>query len=133
MLEILPYIAGQSLFALPMLLGLVLIGVRARGTARVLGLIGCLIMLFGHILGSIWSMALPWAMREFDLPTSALGIPSAILGLISAVGLVLVICAVVAGRSATTPVGGPPPPAPGQYGQPNPYPPTNQYGQPGPQ
>lgn len=126
MLQMLPYLAGQLLFAVPMLLGLVLIAVRARGTARVLGMIGCLIMLLGHILGSVWSMALPWAANQFDLPTSALGIPSAIIGLVSAVGLVLVICAVVAGRSTSTaPAGGP---RADQYGQPGQSP--NQGGQP---
>lgn len=130
--DILVFIAGQAVFALPMLLGLILIPIRTRGSARVLGLVGCLIMLIGHILTAVWSVAMPWASHELDIPISSLAGLSAVLGLVSAAGLVLVICAVVAGRTGSVPAGGqrPPAPAPGQYGQPNPYP--QNYGQPGP-
>ncbi|GAB3752077.1 hypothetical protein [Microlunatus parietis] len=133
--DILAFIAGQGVYALPMLLGLILIPLRTRGSARVLGLVGCLIMLIGHILNAVWSLAIPWASHELNVSISTLAGLSAVLGLVSAAGLVLVICAVVAGRSGGSPAEAQRPsvpPAPGQYGQPAPYSTTSQYGQPGP-
>jgi hypothetical protein len=93
-----PFILSQLLFGLPYLIGIVVIAAMARGAARVLGTIGCVILLIGHILNAVWSIMLPQIMRDFDLPVSMASIPSIIFAIVSALGMILVICAVVAGR-----------------------------------
>jgi hypothetical protein len=123
---LLPYILTQLLFGLPYLVGIIVIGAMARGSARVLGAIGCGVLLIGHVLNSVWSIMLPQIVQEFDLPLAMASIPSAIFAVVSGIGMILVICAVVAGRRKQA---GPQQQQPGypSYGQqPGPY-------QPGPQ
>lgn len=136
---LLPYVLTQLLFGLPYLIGIIVIAAMARGSARVLGTIGCGVLLIGHALSSVWSIMLPQIIQQFDLPIATASIPSALFAVVSGLGMILVICAVVAGRRKQpgrptgpppNPMQGPPQQQPGypsSYGQqPGPY-------QPGPQ
>lgn len=91
----------QLLFAVPLLVGVVLVGARTRGSARRLGVVGCVIMLVCRVLSSVWSWVLmPRLNRDFGYASLVLQVPSATIGLVSSAGLMLVIIAVVTGRSA---------------------------------
>lgn len=93
-------VVEQIVFAVPLLVGILLVGLKVRGPARRLGLIGCAIMLACRILGCIWSWVLvPQIGKEQGYATILTWGPGSIIGLISAAGLMLVIIAVAIGRS----------------------------------
>lgn len=131
----LPFILTQAVLALPALVGVILIAAKARGGVRALGVIGCLILLTTQIGSAVWTIMMPRVLAELGLSIAMASVPSAILSLLSAIGLFLLVIAVVAGRSKPRSAPGMPPrpagppPQPGQpgYGQPAPGQPG--YGQ----
>ncbi len=120
-MQIVPYIVFDVLFALPALLGMVVIGIMTRGAARVLGVIGCAVLLISQALSSVWSIMLPQLMSQLQLSMVMASLPLSIFRVVSAIGLILVISAVVAGRRKQPepqpfrPVGPPPAPPQGPY------------------
>ncbi|MFC7622422.1 hypothetical protein [Microlunatus sp. GCM10028923] len=92
------YFLFQGVFLLPALFGVILLAALARGAARVLGVIGCVVLLVSRIGSAVWTFLIPRFQYEFGYSLATLVIPSVAFNLISAAGLTLVVCAVVAGR-----------------------------------
>lgn len=122
----------QVVYAVPLVIGVILIGGRARGSARSLGVIGCVIMLVCAVLSIIWYwLLLPLVADNWGYSALQTMIPSAINGLVSTFGLVLVIMAVVAGRSSSA-LSTSLPPRPSGPSQPGPAPQQYPAAHPGP-
>src|SRR5690606_27024831 len=127
--DLLPQLLIDLVFALPSLIGVFVIGAMARGSARVLGVLGCVGLLIANLLGAVWTITFPFLVSELDAPVVVLGLGSAGIRLVSAVALILLICAVVVGRrkkQPAQPYGRQPQQAP--YGQQSPQG-QQQYGQ----
>ncbi|WP_152361131.1 hypothetical protein [Microlunatus speluncae] len=138
MSDMIPYALMQIAFGLPFLIGIVLIGAMTKGSARVLGMIGCFLLLIAHALTAVVSIMLPRIMAELSLSMAMASVPLAIMNVLGAIGMILVICAVVAGRRKQPqpqpfrPAGQQPMPPQGPYQPgPQPTPPQGPY-QPGP-
>jgi hypothetical protein len=101
------YVLIEAVSAAPLLLGAILIGVRVRGSARVLGVAGCVIMLISLALGVAKTLLYATIYHRLGASTANSPIPGTILGLIYTAGLTLAICAVVARRTGSEPATSP--------------------------
>ena len=107
------------------LLGLIFIGIRVHGRARALGIAGCAVLIGSTVLQTIWYMIAPRivdAAGDFTTMTAVYGVTGVIFSLVFAVGLALLIAAVLAGHSSAPGRPGPATaPYPYQQQPPNPY------------
>ncbi|NYI71341.1 hypothetical protein GGQ54_001901 [Naumannella cuiyingiana] len=107
-------VLSAVLFRLPevivLVVGLVLIGTRATGPRRSLGLIGCASLLVSTVLGTAYAYLLPYVVTTLDLPlaspvVSLLALPGVVTGV---VGVALLIAAVCVRAPQQIPAGPPP-------------------------
>ncbi len=100
--------------------GLVAVAVKVKDRPRALGIAGCAVLAAAAVLQTIWIYAAPQLFRVLggasSIPTTY-AIVNAVFTIVSALGLALVIAAVIAGRPAPGPTAFVPQP-PNPYQQP---------------
>ncbi|MGD7789342.1 hypothetical protein ACQCX2_13585 [Propionibacteriaceae bacterium Y1700] len=112
-MNVLGSVFNISLGAIAPIAAMIIIGVMARGRARILGIGGAALMLLTTVVQQIVNLLIPVIRSEFDLPIASIGlifIPFSVLHVIAVILLALAVG--TAARDARS--AGPAQPAPPQ-------------------